>query len=73
MFGEFLPNAQGEDVVAGIRTPLPVSEMEADFPQAFADLVRSVTLLETQVFRDMQDCEFTVQEGELTCLESVQL
>jgi pyruvate,orthophosphate dikinase len=54
LFGEFLPNAQGEDVVSGARTPLPVAEMAARFPAAHAELVRSTAALEREM-RDMQD------------------
>ena len=62
LYGEYLANAQGEDVVAGIRTPLPVVQMADVFPQAYADLVANTTLLETHM-RDMQDCEVRVHMG----------
>lgn len=69
LYGEFLVNAQGEDVVAGIRTPLPVKQMIEAFPQAYADLVANTTALE-QHMHDMQDCEFTVQDGTLYMLQT---
>mmetsp|Transcript_3551 Transcript_3551/g.7208 ORF Transcript_3551/g.7208 Transcript_3551/m.7208 type:complete len:907 (-) Transcript_3551:884-3604(-) len=69
LYGEFLRNAQGEDVVAGIRTPLPVKEMSEPFPKAFKDLVDDTQLLENHM-HDMQDCEFTVQDGELFMLQT---
>ncbi len=69
LYGEFLVNAQGEDVVAGIRTPLPVAEMKQAFPEAFADLVKCTTELENHM-HDMQDCEFTVQDGILFMLQT---
>ena len=68
LMGEFLTNAQGEDVVAGVRTPMPISEMESKFPQAFADFVRVCDLLEKH-YRDMQDMEFTVENGKLYMLQ----
>lgn len=69
LYGEFLVNAQGEDVVAGIRTPLPVAQMAQAFPKAYADLVKNTTALE-QHMHDMQDCEFTVQDGILFMLQT---
>lgn len=69
LYGEFLQNAQGEDVVAGIRTPLPVKEMNESFPQAFEQLLHDTKLLEDHM-HDMQDCEFTVQDGELFMLQT---
>lgn len=69
LYGEFLVNAQGEDVVAGIRTPLPIAEMAKAFPEAYADLVENTNLLERHI-KDMQDCEFTVQEGRLFMLQT---
>lgn len=69
LYGEYLPNAQGEDVVAGIRTPLDVAHMADNFPAAYADLVANTTLLERHM-RDMQDCEFTVQDGILFMLQT---
>ncbi|MDX1440085.1 MAG: pyruvate, phosphate dikinase [Rubricoccaceae bacterium] len=69
LYGEFLPNAQGEDVVAGIRTPLPISEMTKTFPQAYDQLVGTAERLERS-YRNMQDIEFTVQEGELYLLQT---
>jgi pyruvate,orthophosphate dikinase len=69
LYGEFLLNAQGEDVVAGIRTPQPLEEMEKPFPQAFSELVESMKTLE-QHYHDMQDMEFTVDEGKLYLLQT---
>jgi len=69
LFGEFLVNAQGEDVVAGIRTPVPVGEMAAAFPDAFQELVADTKLLETH-YHDMQDCEFTVMNNRLFMLQT---
>src|ERR1043166_9022467 len=63
-YGEFLVNAQGEDVVAGIRTPLPIDEMRGRLPAAYAELMRVQDTLERH-FRDMQDVEFTVERGRL--------
>jgi pyruvate,orthophosphate dikinase len=68
-FGEVLFNAAGEDVVAGIRTPLPVEDMRARLPQAYEELYAAQTLLE-QHYRDMQDIEFTVQEGRFYLLQT---
>ena len=69
LYGEFLLNAQGEDVVAGIRTPQPLEQMEKPFPQAFKELVESMKTLE-QHYHDMQDMEFTVDEGKLYLLQT---
>ncbi len=69
LYGEFLLNAQGEDVVAGIRTPQPLEEMEKPFPKAFNELVESMKTLE-QHYHDMQDMEFTVEEGKLYLLQT---
>ncbi|HVO35208.1 MAG TPA: pyruvate, phosphate dikinase [Gemmatimonadales bacterium] len=68
-FGEFLVNAQGEDVVAGIRTPEPVELMARKFPQAYGQLVDTYQRLE-QHYRDMQDLEFTVERGKLFLLQT---
>jgi pyruvate,orthophosphate dikinase len=68
-YGEFLVNAQGEDVVAGIRTPLPITEMAQALPKPYADLLRVQEKLETH-FRDMQDIEFTVERGVLYLLQT---
>ncbi len=68
-YGEFLVNAQGEDVVAGIRTPLHIDEMAQRLPGAYADLLRVQELLERH-FRDMQDLEFTVERGTLYLLQT---
>ena len=67
-YGEYLINAQGEDVVAGVRTPMPISQMEEKFPQAYADFVKVCDLLEDH-YRDMQDMEFTVENGKLYMLQ----
>jgi len=68
-YGEFLINAQGEDVVAGVRTPKPVSELKAAMPGPFAELEKVRKTLESH-FRDMQDFEFTVEEGKLFMLQT---
>jgi len=68
-FGEFLVNAQGEDVVAGIRTPEPVALMEKKFPPAYQQLVETYQRLERH-YRDMQDLEFTVERGKLFLLQT---
>ncbi len=68
-FGEFLPNAQGEDVVAGIRTPMPISELEKTMPAAYASLVDVYKKLESH-YRDMQDIEFTIQSSKLYLLQT---
>jgi pyruvate,orthophosphate dikinase len=68
LYGEVLMNAQGEDVVAGIRTPLPIQKMKRKVPRAFRELERVRALLERR-FRDMQDLEFTVEEGRLYMLQ----
>uniref|UniRef100_UPI0027D32186 PEP/pyruvate-binding domain-containing protein n=1 Tax=Klebsiella pneumoniae TaxID=573 RepID=UPI0027D32186 len=62
LMGEFLTNAQGEDVVAGVRTPMPISEMAEKFPEAFAQFQNVCSILENH-YRDMQDMEFTVENG----------
>jgi len=68
-FGEYLPNAQGEDVVAGIRTPYPVSELEKRMPEVYKQLEEIYKKLENH-YKDMQDIEFTVQEGKLYMLQT---
>jgi len=68
-YGEFLINAQGEDVVAGIRTPLSIDEMSVHLPEAYAELRKTEARLE-QHFRDMQDIEFTVERGRLYLLQT---
>jgi pyruvate,orthophosphate dikinase len=68
-FGEYLPNAQGEDVVAGIRTPLPISELEKAMPEAYNQLVDVYKKLEAH-YRDMQDIEFTIQSRKLYLLQT---
>ena len=69
LFGEFLTNAQGEDVVAGVRTPMHISEMEQKFPEAFAQFKEVCKILENH-YRDMQDMEFTVEAGKLYMLQT---
>ena len=69
LFGEFLTNAQGEDVVAGVRTPMHISEMENKFPEAFRQFKEVCHTLETH-YRDMQDMEFTVEHGKLYMLQT---
>jgi pyruvate,orthophosphate dikinase len=69
LYGEFLLNAQGEDVVAGIRTPRPLAEMEAVLPQAYAQLLEVMGTLESY-YRDMQDIEFTVEDTVLYLLQT---
>jgi pyruvate, orthophosphate dikinase len=69
LYGEFLPNAQGEDVVAGIRTPQPLAEMESKLPAAFEQLLHTMRRLEEH-YRDMQDIEFTVEDNELYLLQT---
>ena len=68
LMGEFLTNAQGEDVVAGVRTPMPISQMEEKFPEAYAQFVQVCYILEDH-YRDMQDMEFTVENGKLYMLQ----
>ena len=68
LMGEFLTNAQGEDVVAGVRTPMPIAQMEQKFPEAYAQFVKVCALLEDH-YRDMQDMEFTVENGKLYMLQ----
>ena len=69
LFGEFLTNAQGEDVVAGVRTPMHITEMEEKFPEAFAQFKEVCDTLESH-YRDMQDMEFTVEHGKLYMLQT---
>ena len=69
LMGEFLVNAQGEDVVAGVRTPMPIAQMAEKFPEAYADFVRVCGILEDH-YRDMQDMEFTVEAGKLYMLQT---
>ena len=68
-YGEFLINAQGEDVVAGVRTPEPVSKLKAAMPKSFAELMKVRAILEKH-FKDVQDVEFTIQEGKLFMLQT---
>ena len=69
LYGEFLLNAQGEDVVAGTRTPVPISELREHLPEAYGELDRTARLLERH-FRDMQDMEFTIERGKLYMLQT---
>ena len=69
LMGEFLTNAQGEDVVAGVRTPMPISEMADKFPEAFQQFEKVCKTLEDH-YRDMQDMEFTVEHGQLYMLQT---
>ncbi len=69
LFGEFLTNAQGEDVVAGVRTPMHISEMAEKFPAAYEQFVKVCSILEDH-YRDMQDMEFTVENGKLYMLQT---
>ena len=68
LMGEFLKNAQGEDVVAGVRTPMPIAQMEQEFPEAFAEFKKVCETLEKH-YRDMQDMEFTVEDRTLYMLQ----
>ncbi len=68
LMGEFLVNAQGEDVVAGVRTPMPIAQMADQFPEAYAEFVKVCDLLENH-YHDMQDMEFTVENGKLYMLQ----
>ena len=69
LMGEFLTNAQGEDVVAGVRTPMPIAEMAQKFPAAFEEFNKVCAILEDH-YRDMQDMEFTVEDGKLYMLQT---
>lgn len=69
LFGEFLVNAQGEDVVAGIRTPRPLAEMKEVLPEAYAHLLDNMAKMEAH-YKDMQDMEFTIENGELYMLQT---
>lgn len=69
IYGEYLINAQGEDVVAGVRTPQPISKLEEDLPDCYAEFMKLAMELENH-YRDMQDMEFTIQEGKLFFLQT---
>jgi pyruvate,orthophosphate dikinase len=69
LYGEYLLNAQGEDVVAGIRTPNPISQLKKELPEVYDQFVSITTLLE-QHYHDMQDCEFTIERGKLYMLQT---
>ena len=68
LMGEFLINAQGEDVVAGVRTPMPIAQMEKEFPEAYAEFIKVCETLENH-YHDMQDMEFTVENKKLYMLQ----
>ena len=68
LMGEFLKNAQGEDIVAGVRTPMPITQMEQEFPEAYAEFVKVCGILENH-YHDMQDMEFTVENKKLYMLQ----
>ena len=68
LMGEFLINAQGEDVVAGVRTPMPIAQMEKEFPEAYAEFIKVCDVLENH-YHDMQDMEFTVENKKLYMLQ----
>ena len=69
IYGEYLINAQGEDVVAGVRTPQPISKLAEDLPECYAEFMKLAEKLENH-YRDMQDMEFTIQEGKLYFLQT---
>ncbi len=69
LMGEFLINAQGEDVVAGVRTPMPIAQMEKEFPEAYAEFIKVCETLENH-YHDMQDMEFTVENKKLYMLQT---
>ena len=69
LYGEFLPNAQGEDVVAGIRTPYPIKKLKEIFPQSYEELLKISEILE-KYYKDMQDIEFTIESGKLWMLQT---
>jgi len=69
LYGEYLINAQGEDVVAGIRTPAPISKLETDMPEVYKEFVRIANILENH-YKDMQDMEFTIESGKLFMLQT---
>lgn len=69
IFGEYLINAQGEDVVAGIRTPQPITQMEKDLPECYGEFIKISNRLEEH-YKDMQDMEFTIEEGKLYFLQT---
>jgi pyruvate,orthophosphate dikinase len=69
VFGEYLINAQGEDVVAGIRTPSTIDRLEHDLPEVYAQFTKIANILENH-YKDMQDIEFTIEEGKLYMLQT---
>ena len=69
LYGEYLMNAQGEDVVAGIRTPQPISKLKEEMPETYKEFERVAALLEKH-YRDMQDLEFTIERGKLYMLQT---
>jgi len=68
LFGEYLVNAQGEDVVSGVRTPSHIAMLNEEMPEVYSELLKNVRILEKH-FKDMQDIEFTVQEGVINLFE----
>ena len=70
LYGEYLINAQGEDVVAGIRTPEPISKLESDMPEVYNQFVKIANMLENH-YKDMQDMEFTIENGKLFMLQTI--
>ncbi len=69
IYGEYLINAQGEDVVAGVRTPEPITKLEEDLPECYKEFMTLAQKLENH-YRDMQDMEFTIEEGKLYFLQT---
>ena len=69
IYGEYLMNAQGEDVVAGIRTPQPITRLEEDLPECYEEFLKIANRLEEH-YRDMQDMEFTIEDGKLYFLQT---
>ena len=69
LYGEYLINAQGEDVVAGVRTPNPIAQLENDMPEVYKEFTEIATKLENH-YRDMQDMEYTIEEGKLYMLQT---
>lgn len=69
IYGEYLINAQGEDVVAGIRTPQPITRLEEDLPECYEEFLKIANRLEEH-YRDMQDMEFTIEDGKLYFLQT---
>ena len=70
LFGEFLMNAQGEDVVAGVRTPQPIAQLAEVMPEVLQPVCRDLRICWRQHYRDMQDMEFTIEDGKLYMLQT---